>query len=162
MYRCMAMASDAAVSCPSWQIYTATTVSAVHEAGNWQGASREAEDLDEEAAFALVTGWRSSSSFSSRRSTGQRTLQTPKPPYEHSSDAPSLSSVDHRLANMAAAQMSASRLLAPSTGISGNRRASRPARAVRVFASSQVHNDLFQANVRFHVWGGSHRGQASS
>ncbi|CAL5220903.1 g2998 [Coccomyxa viridis] len=33
--------------------------------------------------------------------------------------------------------MTASRLLAPSTGISANRRASRPARAVRVFASSQ-------------------------
>ena len=45
---------------------------------------------------------------------------------------------------MAAAQMSASRLLAPSTGISANRRASRPARAVRVFASSQVQNDVFK------------------
>ena len=47
---------------------------------------------------------------------------------------------------MAAAQMSASRLLAPSTGISGNRRASRPARAVRVFASSQVRMRIFQGS----------------
>ena len=41
------------------------------------------------------------------------------------------------LAVMAATQMTASRLLVPSTGIS-NRRSSRPARAVRVFASTQV------------------------
>ena len=65
-------------------------------------------------------------------------------PYEHSVKAPYLSSIDHRPANMAAAQMTASRLLAPSTGISANRRASRPARAVRVFASSQVQNDASQ------------------
>jgi len=38
---------------------------------------------------------------------------------------------------MAAAQMTASRLLAPSTGISSQRRAPRPARALRVFASAQ-------------------------
>lgn len=51
---------------------------------------------------------------------------------------------------MAATQMTASRLLAPtaSTGISSTRRASRPARAVRVFASAQV-QIVISYNVKF-------------
>ena len=69
-------------------------------------------------------------------------IKTHKPP--SSKPLKSLSLV-YNSATMAAAQMTASRLLAPSTGISSQRRAPRPARALRVFASAQVRESMGNA-----------------